>query len=352
MKKVTFLLAFMLLATMTVKASVHTVSNDPNQPAQWSNLQMACDSASVGDTIYVQGTATNYGTVHIKKKLHLIGAGIKPEGNYLYGYPSQVSTIFLDTVNFISGSTGTTLEGLTVSSIYLNYSGLKNVRILRNKIIGELRNYSSYYNYTQHAFSVSNILIVNNLFKAPLFLLNTTNVIVMNNIFASTLYYANSSTIISNNLFLNTTAWSSCQSSTISNNIVYYGTIGDPSYSNLSNNMAFGISSNIVTGTNSGANNIQADPQFLYLYSTTNHSYNDQNKYKLKSTSSGKNAGTDGTDVGIYGGQYPWPNSVLTDYIHCIPPTIPMMEQLTIQNSSVPANGTLNFSVKAYKSSK
>jgi hypothetical protein len=124
------------------------------------------------------------------------------------------------------------------------------------------------------------------------------------------------------------------------------------SYGSFSNNLGFGLTTNIVTGTNSGSNNTAADPKFLYLYSTTDHSYNDQNKYKLKSSSPGKNAGTDGTDIGIYGGQYPWPASVLVDYIHCIPPTIPMMQELIIQNSSVPANGTLNFSVRAYKSSK
>jgi hypothetical protein len=351
MKNFTFILAFMLLATLTSKATIWTVSNDANQPAQYSSLQMACDSASAGDTIYVQGTATNYGTIHIKKRLHLIGAGIKPSGNYLYGYPSSVSTIYLDTVSFISGASGCTIEGLEIQHLRLNYSGLKNLIIRRNRITTEIRNYSSYYNYSSNAFSVSNILIVNNI-SASVLLLNTTNVIVMNNIFTAGVNSSNSSTIISNNIFLHIGAFSSCQSSTISNNIFYYGSIGSANYCSFSNNLAFGLSTSIVTGTNSGTNNITADPKFTYLYSTTIHSYNDQNKYTLKSSSPAKNAGTDGTDIGITGGQYPWPASVLVDYIHCIPPSIPQVEQLVIQNTSVPANGTLNFSVKDYKTAK
>lgn len=348
MKKLFLLMAFMLFATIAVKATVHTVSNDVNQPARWPSLQMACDSAGVGDTIYVQGTATNYGDIHIKKRLHLIGAGIKPDGNFLYGYPTYVGSILLDTVNYISGASGSIIEGITLygatNIITTTYIGCKNLIIRRNRI-------ARHYSQTISITNSSNIFIVNNIVNY-INCSSSTNILIFNNIFVSTISAANSSTIISNNVFINTTAFSACQSSTISNNIFFYGEIGDVNYSNFSNNMAFGISSNIVTGTNAGSNNFQADPQFLYLYSTTNHFYNDQNKYKLKSSSTGKNAGTDGSDVGIYGGQYPWPASVLTDFIHCIPPTIPMMEQLTIQNSSVPANGTLNFSVKAYKSSK
>ena len=337
-------MTFMLMVTISLKATVHTVSNDNQQPAEWTNLQMACDSASVGDTIYVQGTPTDYGSIYIKKKLHIIGAGIKPAGNYLYGYPSTISTIYLDTVNYISGASGTIIEGVKAGGITTyNYSSTalcKNIIIRRNRITSSISlGYSN------------NTLIINNI-TGYITLSSATNTIIMNNILTSYIYYSSSSTIISNNIFINQQVFSGCQSSTITNNIFYYAAVTGSNYCNFSNNMAFGISTNIVQGTNTGSNNIAADPQFLYLYSTTDHSYNDQNKYKLKSSSSGINAGTDGTDIGIYGGQYPWPASVLTDYIHCIPPTIPMMQELNIQNSSVPANGTLNFSVKAYKSSK
>lgn len=351
MKNFTFILAFSMLFVFTAKATVHTVSNDANQPAEWTNLQMACDSANVGDTIYVQGTPTDYCTgltssvLHIKKRLHLIGVGIKPEWNYLYGYPSYISTIYLDTVAFISGASGTIIEGIktaTISCTYPSNSVCQDLIFRRNRI-----------NSTLSLNNANNALIINNIIQGSyLSLSNGTNIIVMNNIFQCYIGSSSSSTIISNNLFLASAAFSGCQSSTITNNIFYYAEVTGATYSNFSNNMGFGISTNVLQGSNTGSNNVNADPQFLYLFSTTNHAYNDQNKYILKSTSTGKNAGTDGTDIGIYGGQYPWPASALNNYIHCIPPMIPMMQELIIQNSSVPANGNLNFSVKAYKTSR
>jgi len=342
MKNFTIILVFMLLATITTKATIWTVSNDSNQPAQYSDLQAVCDSASVGDTIYVQGTPTNYGTIHIKKQLHIFGAGIKPSGNYLYGYPSSISTINIDTVNYISGASGTIIEGLTTGPISL-FSGCKNVIIKRNRI--------GIYSAVSLS-NTSNILLYNNIFEYYIEAINATNVIIMNNILKYYVNHGSSTTIISNNIFINAQALSSCQSSTISNNIFYYGSVGSSDYCNFSNNISFAISDVVGGGTNTGSNNTSADPKFTYIYSTTDHGYNDQNKYTTQSTSPANGAGTDATDIGIYGGQYPWPHSALTDYIHCIPPTIPQMQELIIQNASVPANGTLNFSVKAYKTSK
>ena len=342
MKHFTIILAFMLFATLYTKATVLTVSNDANQPAQYSNLQTACDSASVRDTIYVQGTSIIYGDIHINKQLHIIGAGIKPAGNYLYGYPSIIRYIYIDTINYISGASGTVIEGMSIGSI-THFTGAKNIIYKRNR----------FYNYSTLNFNnITNLLLYNNIFELYYSITNSTNVIIMNNIHLSTITGGSNTTIISNNIFLNNVAFTVCQSTTISNNIFYYGSIGSTDYCSFSNNITFAISDVIGSGTNTAANNIAADPKFTYIYSTTNHSYNDQNKYSTQSSSPAINAGTDATDIGIYGGQYPWPISVLTDYIHCIPPTIPQVQELIIQNSSVPANGTLNFSVKAYKTSK
>ena len=95
-----------------------------------------------------------------------------------------------------------------------------------------------------------------------------------------------------------------------------------------------------------------ADPKFVYIYSASDHNYNDQNNYYLQTTSPALNAGTDGTDLGIFGGQYPWPDTYIPNYVQCVQTSIPQVTELNIQNSSVPANGNLNFSVKAVKAAK
>lgn len=351
-KQFYLILAFMLLGVFIAKATIHTVSNDPNQPARWNNLQTACDSAVAGDTIYITGTATNYCTglpssqLHIKKRLHLIGAGIKPVNNILYGYPSTVSTIVMDSVNYISGASGTVIEGLSISGVgFSNYSANGMI----NNLIFRRNRFASYW-HLQYADKVT---LVNNIIT-NIELSTSSNVLLMNNIILTTISNASSSTIISNNLFVcnNGQAFSTCVNTTITNNIFYYSNVTGATYSTFSNNIGYGISTTVLQGSNTGNGNLNSQPLFLYEYSTTDHSFNDLNKYKLKSNSPGKNAGTDGTDMGIYGGQYPWPPSAINDYIHCITPMIPVVQELVIQNSSVPANGNLNFSVKAYKTSK
>jgi hypothetical protein len=349
--KTLFITLIVSFCVFQLNAAVHTVSNDPNQPAQWNDLQMACDSANAGDTIYIQGTATDYctgqptGQIHIKKKLHLIGAGIKPQNNYLYGYESYISSLYLDTVAFISGASGTIIEGLRFTLSGGGYNGLKDIIIRRNRI------YTSW----GTGYPSSNLLVVNNIIHGNTSFHQATNVIFMNNICLSSIQYCGNTVIVSNNLFLlnNGGVFSTGVSgATITNNIFYYSQTTGANYCNLSNNLGFGLSTTVLNGTNTGSGNLNADPQFMFLYSTTDHSYNDQNKYVLKSTSLGKNAGTDGTDIGIYGGQYPWPASAIPDFINCITPQVPVVEELIIQNSSVPANGNLNFSIKAYKTTK
>jgi hypothetical protein len=46
--------------TMNMMATVWTVSNDPNRPAQYSVLQAAVDAAAPNDTLLVTGSTTQY----------------------------------------------------------------------------------------------------------------------------------------------------------------------------------------------------------------------------------------------------------------------------------------------------
>jgi hypothetical protein len=345
MKQITTLLAFMLLATVSLKATVHTVSNDPNQPAQWTNLQNACNNANAGDTIYVQGSPTDYGNFSIKKKLHIIGAGIKPYPNTSNSYSSKVGTISLDTVSYTSGASGTIIEGMTIGIIN-SFVGCKNITLRRN--------YFYFLNYsTVNLYNITNLLVYNNMVFSYNFTISaSTNVLIMNNIVGCGISNGSTTTTISNNVFVRNgaQAFGACDISTITNNIFYYSEVAGATNCTFSNNIGIGISTNVLQGTNTGGGNIMGDPKFVYKY--TGNSYNDLDNFHLQATSPGKNAGTDATDIGIYGGQYPFPVNSIPNFINCIPPTIPVVQELVIQNSSVPGNGNLNFSVKARKASK
>jgi hypothetical protein len=47
--------------SLSSMATVHTVSNNPNSPGEYNNLQTAIDAATNGDTLYVHGSPTSYG---------------------------------------------------------------------------------------------------------------------------------------------------------------------------------------------------------------------------------------------------------------------------------------------------
>ena len=54
-------------------SKVHTVSNNPDHPAQYPDVQAAITAALNGDTIYVHGSQFTYPDFIVNKKLVLNG---------------------------------------------------------------------------------------------------------------------------------------------------------------------------------------------------------------------------------------------------------------------------------------
>jgi len=110
-----FLVACLIFLVSTeTYATVRTVSNNPNSPGQYTSLQMAVDSSSMGDTILVAGSATSYGTVNIYWKLTIFGAWIHNP----YGSNTTVGAVTLNNFNTSLQSSGTKLSGLYISGTF------------------------------------------------------------------------------------------------------------------------------------------------------------------------------------------------------------------------------------------
>ncbi|MBK9793187.1 MAG: hypothetical protein IPP60_08805 [Sphingobacteriales bacterium] len=91
------------------------------------------------------------------------------------------------------------------------------------------------------------------------------------------------------------------------------------------------------TSTNSFVNTIYNLSLSNDFVNVSNPNFSSLFDYHLKSTSSGKNAGTDGTDIGIYGGAYPYKEGA-------VPPN-PHISTKSIAPTSA-ANGTLPVNIK------
>jgi hypothetical protein len=326
-----------------VQGTVRTVSNNPSAPAQYSTVTSAIAAASVGDTIYLLGSNTSYGDITIPKRLTIIGAGYDVAGTD-YNLPSTVGYVYLDST--LSGPIdGVTLAGLSISSV--SYASgdrgfIDQVTIKRCKV---------YYIYV----SGNNWNIYNCIIDGALDAGNYTNLFVSNNIFYSA-YIASSnqsSVYLINNLFLyySSTEFSSISNANIFNNIFYAN--GVTVYNSINNVFNNNISYNSSDFTlppagNSGTGNIQqTDPQFVSQStipapgSGTVTIDNLKNyDWRLKATSPGKNAGTDGTDIGIYGGSYPWPGFTGM-------PNLPVIEKFYIKNPVTHKDSTLKIYIKA-----
>jgi hypothetical protein len=357
--RISFVIAALMLLGTEAFATIHTVSNDSNKPAQYTDVQSAINASTTlaGDTIYVSGTQYLYPDFTITKKLVLIGGGYS-SGNQ-FNLITQVNYVYVYRDAGTNDASGTVISGFRINS-QLTYSNantslsVTNIRLFRNWI-GNL--------YTQYV-STSNWTIYNNIFTSYLDgAYSSSNFIIQNNIFIRCTVdrFNQSSVVIDHNYFIHGgDAFDQIQYATITNNIITSSDntrVMSPSVNYCTFNSNLSLTTNIsssspagsfIVQVNSGGNNIVgSDPMFTSVADFNNFSAS--NNYRLQSGSPGHNAGTDGTDIGIYGGTYPFPSGGAAGggYDMSALPPIPQISSMNIQNASVLPGAQLKVSVQA-----
>jgi hypothetical protein len=352
-------------------ATIVTVSNNVNSPSQYTDLQVAITAAANNDTIYIHRSDLSYGAITINKTLTLIGEGALPNKQVLLsGSVAQISGMNLTYAVFpaTTSASGSKFYGLsfsgTISFSYNDPNGnsISNLVFNRNRITA-LNYYSTHTNiiFTQNIINsftqatsgagLSNSVISNNIitnFSTPIEVTSpSSNNIISNNIIQSGFFVKGA--VVSNNIFFNIAAGGSFNistySCTFSNNLFYAFTPV--------------VGTNIISGTNTGSGNLfNVDPQFtiaalcsdVYNYTYTAPTAGPFADFHLLSSSPGVNYGTDGTNIGIYGGNYTWIDGSTTDSrFRYYPMTsqVPHMIQMDITNPTLPENGTLNVNFNA-----
>jgi hypothetical protein len=349
MKKL--LLFLCIAASAKTKATIITVSNAINSPAQYTDLQLAINAANNGDTIYVSGSNSTYGNVVVNKKLVLIGTGFNPQKEF--PVVAQLNSLAFDSIIGQSSGAGSVIDGFdflpntlfqslscgsgtgtTFHNIY-SITCVNNVTIRRNQFASVL------------GVGGANWMVENNIAKG-IYVWNNINVVIRNNIVREAGIHSSNhpNTVISNNLFIaSNIAFSFIENANITNNIFYGNADIVSTSSTFNNNLTFNTGQPILPyGSNVGSGNINnQDPQFTSIQ-TLNYQFNPLDNYKLLATSPGHNAGTDGTDIGPYGGASPFPSSPIGGE-----PQVPQVKNMNINNSNLPLNGNLNINVKGKK---
>lgn len=339
-----------LICSLSGFSTTITVSNLITSPAQYNNLQAACDAAQPNDTIQIYGSNTAYGALFVNKTLHLIGSG----------FGNTFST-FCPEIYLQPGSDGSTFSGLRINFISPNTSNNLSNYIFEFCLIEVVNLVTSFSNVIIKNCIINNgisglvdddgILISNNIFtvnsaNAPgeVFLTNggTFNsqpgalpVIIQNNLFLGNLNFLGSNFTMINNVFANvneiytTSAFpSSCWGCVFQNNLSYCSTCVLDSIDGAT------LSNNIEN---------QPDPFISNLPNLFNSDFN------LNASSLGNNFGTDGNDVGIFGGPFPFPAGSqygglllglpIITFFNILNPVIQENGQLQIQGTStIPSN--------------
>lgn len=345
----------------TIRVADNTL-NAPTGDNVFSSLQDAIDEAVAGDIIQVIPSPTSYGDVTINKRLTVYGVGLNPDKDL--PLTSTVGTITLGRHTiYQTDASGTIVSGLVASGV--SFSGGSGVT-LSNIIIERCRFAGSYIRISSG--SVDNLRIRNCIIAIPfnpyqgratIGLAGATSVVITNNVFYSVDkgIEVDNNTFISNNIFLasansNRPVFYYIRDCTVANNI-FYGAMPTASSSSkrniFNNNLTFGTNANDLPpdplppdpDANTGADNlVGANPSFEDFPLEGSDTFDFSYDFRLKAGSQAIGAGTDGTDIGIFGGSNP------LDSLPHVVPSLPLIQKLNA-SSVVRQGGDLNVTVKA-----
>ncbi|MEO1415048.1 MAG: hypothetical protein AAFW00_07200 [Bacteroidota bacterium] len=328
MKQVLFTILSLLITFSGVHGQRLIAVQNGGAPTFYTNLDSAIQDAQAGDTVYIPGYFHNVDTFFIEKPLILVGVGHDPDSTLAYGINTEISAIT------VLKSDSVTLIGMLFDSpIYLgtNTQAIQKIKIQSCRT--EAINYGN--------SATQEVVIINSVIK-NLVGLGNENCRVFNSIIDNGAQNFSNGTVFQNNFFLQTSLYylNSMNNCTFSNNVILNIQTGINNQGNVFfNNLKFGsftgISSDNVFYNNEifgGTFSVVKDTIFADIGNGQLFAYD--RDYNLIS-SLGKNGGSDGTDIGIYGGPFPWKDGSIPFHPHIqqkvISPVTDSLGRLPIQ---------------------
>lgn len=304
--KTLFIFFTIVLLITTLQAKVVYLNNNLEAPNisenQYTTWADAYAAASAGDTIYIVGSNFSYGDFTINRSLTIIGPGYYLTQNSETQVNKEIAEIHYLILG--EGADGTHLIGLAVTGNYgilvtdqidnlllencyiqvislgfnANYI-YENLEIKKCFIFGQIQ---FNYNYNAH---IANLVLTNNIIGGNVNIEEGSNGIISHNLFLSNFLSldAASSFEFSNNIYLN-------------KNETYF-TIQSLPDASVHHNIS-------LTGAFGDANNNFTAPEST-LFNTDQNATSD-GMYMLSENSPAKGAGSNGSDIGPFGGPDPY----------------------------------------------
>ena len=327
MKKV-LLLSLFIAATITLVAQQKVALQSNGVTTIFGGAAPFVDAYAAavdGDTIYLPGVTLTVPS-EINKKLAIFGAGHYPDST-----TATNKTILSGNLTIKEDADSLFLTGfeITGSINFNNDHEVNNVVISRCKI-------NSNINYAGNAATPCTYNTINECIFGTIYLYNATSCIVTNCIINGGVNYGSGNAIY-NNIFLSNNSYSYefryLSNCFIANNIVtnsYYLI-----YSCNSCTFTFNVWSTTPSGgTNTWTNNYDGVTMTGFLVNQTSGSFSYTDDYHL--TTPASYPGTDSTQIGIYGGIYPYKTAAVPSNPHISTQSIPMATDV---------NGMLNINI-------
>jgi len=360
MKKPITFFAISVFAVFTVFGTTWTVSNNPEIPAQFTQISEAITSGQLlpGDTLLVAGSPSRYSNFAVHDSLVIIGAGI----NNPYGSNTRVEQVGISTDAGFNPS-GSRISGLVIESYFYwnNTAAGGGSQVIENVIIERCMFWHDVnFDYNTSGSAVfRNNTIRNCVFKNQdiNFSLGNYDSIVIHNCLLDNrriarTYSSDLSTVyVLNNVFINETSnvFNAITNMIIENNIFMKALPQGCVDCVFNSNTSYGSANNTLNGGNNYGdnNNDEENPLFNnYTISDGEFTFSSGYDFSLQLTPTQSpcvGTGVGDTDRGMYGG--PMPVLVGTN------PSIPQMTEVSFSDnaSSVKEEGTLNVKFKAKK---
>ena len=292
---------FLALSFLSTSAKIWVVDSNPGNLAKdFATLQTAHDDASVliGDTLYLSGSAIGYGNLTATKTLHIFGPGYFLNEND--STQANVNEAIVGKIIFQSGSDGSSILGCSI-----NYSATATIEIYANNI--KFKRNKIHRGDWDYAVVISNgrsnILFIQNYIDCDRYIISiqqyASNIIFSNNFIQSTINYAIISShstceniVLENNIFYGDLSLSNAS---IINNILRSG-----SYSGTNNNIQYNIC-NSTQFPNDGTNQVNVNMGTVFLGNGST-----DGQWQLAPGSPAIGTGSNGTDIGMFGGDNPY----------------------------------------------
>lgn len=322
------LLCLFILFSLSAASQLRFIVQNGESSVVYGTFDAAIGEIRHGDTLYLPGGSFNIGTITLSKKITILGAGHYPAYAQATGRTEMSGNIILVTGADTSQFHGFYLSGNIHFGNSIASSKVTNITISRcnlNSIILKYGNNNS---------QAEQILITENVIRGVITGGNAQNVLIERNIVVNINEF-NNNVLITNNVILNTSGNPTLEyiySCTIRNNVLVHAG-GYLFYESSANTVAHNL---FVNTYEIGTNNIDEQPLASIFVNYTGGAFSYDQDFHLQESSPGNNAGTDGTDIGIYGTETPYKEGA-----------VPFTPHVTSENIATKTNteGKLNVQV-------